>query len=56
MLQAYVIVMMLVTFSTCICFLGLVEENETGFVSAGMSCGKKRACLSNSDVILWEGW
>lgn len=31
----------LITFSTCIHFLGLIEENETEFMSVGMSCGEK---------------
>lgn len=53
MLHTYIItVMKLITFSTCIHFLGLVEENETGFMSAGMSCGAKSVCLGDTDEIL----
>lgn len=44
--------MKLITFSTCIHFLGLVEENETGFMSAGMSRGAKIVCLGDTDIIL----
>lgn len=52
MLHAYGIVVKLIAFSTCIHFLGLVEENETGFMSVGMSCGEKSVCLGDTDVIL----
>lgn len=53
MLHTYItIVMKLITFSTCIHFLGLVEENETGFMSVDMSCGEKSVCLGDIDVIL----
>lgn len=44
--------MKLITFSTCIYFPGLVEENETRFMSAAVSCGEKTVCLGDTDVIL----
>lgn len=45
--------MKLTTFSTCIHFMGLVGENETGFMSLGGSChDKKSVCLGDTDVIL----
>lgn len=47
-----IIVMKLITFSTCIYFLGLVGENETGFMSVSMSCGVRSVCLGDTDVIL----
>jgi len=34
--------MELIAFSTCIDFLGLVQENEIGFMSVGMTCGEKK--------------
>lgn len=53
MLHTYIIIVMkLITFSTCIHFLGLVGESETGFMSVGMSCGEKSVCLGDTDVIL----
>lgn len=52
MLHAYIIVVKLIAFSTCIHFLGLAEENETGFTSVGLSCGESSVCLGDTVVFL----
>lgn len=53
MLCPYIIIVMeLITFSTCIHFRGFMRENVAGFMSVGMSCDEKSVCLGDTDVIL----